>query len=369
MRYLPLRCYSSGLPGRQTVFNHWQRRLTLLLITAVVSFTGSVASGQEGVHVNPSTGNIGVGTTDPKAKLHVKQSGEPREPATLIENNLQYLELRRPGRPPVATNSSARLQLKAHSEEGQLTRPGESLPPKATEGTAQIRVDANNQSGERKLTVSADSAGMPITFESGGHERVRIDGDGRIGVGTTQPLGALHLLTPSAPPSGLTAAQNGLLLGSANSASYKWMQSYGGPLALNPKGNNVGIGTETPQAPLDVSGNIAVKGRVIINDAGKWVGDPSDLIGPRGPQGVQGPTGPAGPAGPRGPAGPQGPAGPPGPPTKSVAACMSQGGACATACRGRIVVEHRSPCTVTSESGPCQVEGYLGACCVCAITQ
>ena len=67
---------------------------------------------------------------------------------------------------------------------------------------------------------------------------------------------------------------------------------------------------------------VSVGTRRVIDAAGKWVGDPTGLVGPRGPAGPQGargatgltgPSGPAGPLGPRGPLGPTGPAGSRGP--------------------------------------------------------
>src|SRR5205807_2232420 len=91
---------------------------------------------------------------------------------------------------------------------------------------------------------------------------------------------------------------------------------------------NIGIGTSTPAAALDVNGAVAVAGTPVINSSGQWVGSPTGLQGPPGPQGSAGPagpqgpaglngspgtTGPAGPAGPSGPSGPQGPQGVPGP--------------------------------------------------------
>ena len=53
-------------------------------------------------------------------------------------------------------------------------------------------------------------------------------------------------------------------------------------------GGSVGIGTSTPAARLDVSGNVAVNGSPVISAAGQWVGDPTGLIGPTGPQGPPG---------------------------------------------------------------------------------
>jgi Chaperone of endosialidase len=76
-----------------------------------------------------------------------------------------------------------------------------------------------------------------------------------VGIGTTVPAAALHINGPAAaPPGSLPASNNGLLLGSNGTSSYKWVQTYGGPLTLNPVGNDVGIGTETPDALLSVNG-------------------------------------------------------------------------------------------------------------------
>ncbi len=78
-----------------------------------------------------------------------------------------------------------------------------------------------------------------------------------VGISTTTPAGPLHINGPAgAPPSGLPAANSGLLLGLESTSSYKWIQSYGGPLALNPVGQNVGIGTTAPRSALDVEANV-----------------------------------------------------------------------------------------------------------------
>ncbi|HMQ21848.1 MAG TPA: hypothetical protein PKE00_05120, partial [Planctomycetota bacterium] len=58
---------------------------------------------------------------------------------------------------------------------------------------------------------------------------------------------------------------------------------------------------------------VSIGSRLVIDTAGKWVGDPTGLQGPQGPSGPQGATGPQGLPGPRGDIGPQGPAGLQGP--------------------------------------------------------
>jgi len=60
---------------------------------------------------------------------------------------------------------------------------------------------------------------------------------------------------------------------------------------------------------------VAVGGRTVIDSTGRWVGDPTGLMGPTGatgPAGPRGATGATGPQGPVGGTGPQGPAGSPG---------------------------------------------------------
>lgn len=160
---------------------------------------------------------------------------------------------------------------------------------------------------------------------------------------------------------------------------------------------NIGIGTTTPAAKLDVNGSIAVGGAAIVNSAGQWVGDPTGLIGPapshqwsgtslsfqnpdgswgsfvnlQGSQGPTGATGPQGPPGPTGQQGPQGEQGEPGPPVTTVAVCVSatndSDGRCY--CSITTISKVFSPCTVTSDTGSCSASGYFeytGECCVCA---
>jgi hypothetical protein len=77
-------------------------------------------------------------------------------------------------------------------------------------------------------------------------------------------------------------------------------------------GGNIGIGTITPAAKLDVNGNIAIAGAPVIDANGNWVGNPTGLTGPTGPTGPTGTTGATGATGATGIAGTNGATGPTG---------------------------------------------------------
>ena len=60
--------------------------------------------------------------------------------------------------------------------------------------------------------------------------------------------------------------------------------------------------------------SVSIGTKRVIDSTGKWVGDPTGLVGPQGPQGPAGPTGPTGPTGAKGDTGATGPQGPKGDP-------------------------------------------------------
>jgi type VI secretion system secreted protein VgrG len=96
-----------------------------------------------------------------------------------------------------------------------------------------------------------------LEFYTASARRMLILNNGNVGIGETNPAGALHITGPAGtPPSSLPAGDNGLVLGTTGTSGYKWIQSFGGPLVLNPSGNNVGINNNAPGHML-VVGNSA----------------------------------------------------------------------------------------------------------------
>jgi hypothetical protein len=116
------------------------------------------------------------------------------------------------------------------------------------------------------------------TFSDGAFTGVAHNGlivtNGAVGIGTTLPLNRLQIAGPSASPSTSGSAQNGIVRmadslinttvvldqGILAATPYSaWIQSRASndytqnyPIALNPNGGNVGIGTTSPGYPLDI---------------------------------------------------------------------------------------------------------------------
>lgn len=112
-----------------------------------------------------------------------------------------------------------------------------------------------------------------FVFETTNGERMRIDHDGNVGIGTDSPNTALEVdgaisTTTSDYAQGSTGSR--LLLetpGSGNTHSYIQAQSSGGStsnedLALQLYGGSVGIGTDSPSQKLHVSGSARITGAI-----------------------------------------------------------------------------------------------------------
>jgi hypothetical protein len=213
---------------------------------------------------NPSVTDIsiGVGTATPLAPLHVVS--QALDPEDLL--------------PVAAPNTNVPVALiEANSSNNPSPRLGFVDTSKGSNATAPVWFVDNNQDNFRIFRQP--------NYTTAGTAYVQVDNTGQVGIGEPNPAAALHITGPSnAPPSGLPAPDNGLLLGSNGAASYKWIQSYGGPLVLNPAGNDVSIGPSgTPWLTISSStGLVSVANDLVLTGAD--CAEHFDFMGPVQPE-------------------------------------------------------------------------------------
>lgn len=259
------------------------------------------------------SGNVGINTTSPDRLLTL--NGNMSVPFSFTQsvfnggysrnaifstgyNNASdfkdFLVLQAPG------SSSSKLILKGSNDNRvgvNTNSPENALHVYNTEAKDPIRVEStqtfstiafksstNSQTG----VFGVDGAGQayienkktdsPIYFATNLTPRLYIKGDGSVGIGTTSPayrldvsgdtrlLGNLIVQTDGGNEQiKIARASNGseqLIIGyhSSDYAQIQAVEQNVGyrPLALNPNGGNVGIGTTTPSAKLEVNGYTAV---------------------------------------------------------------------------------------------------------------
>jgi hypothetical protein len=191
-----------------------------------------------------SSGNVGIGTSAPGAKLDV-----------LVADGAEATKLR---------GATGRTRIRPYVD--------------ATSGSF---IDAVNTAENAYIPLSL--AGSSIRLTTNGGLAATVDASGNVGIGTPSPATKLHLLTPSATAVALRAG---------NSVSYAEFQvdasgnsqlvAPGGVQIFNTNGaermridssGNVGIGTSSPSQKLSVGGG----GNVVLTGAS--TGDQSLKVG------------------------------------------------------------------------------------------
>ena len=230
-------------------------------LTLGPTLTYNTASG-EVFRINHSNGNVGIGTSNPSEKLHIAQDGN----ATI--------ELERTT--AVVNPGSSRITV---ANNGQLGISSDNLitfkTSGASGGTERMRIsNAGNGNftelksvGDQNLFLNSSGPGGYVSFLAGNSERMRINYNGKVGIGTTSPSRLLQVKDISTVASiAITSANTGtsqLELGgtsdndiagiSYNSSTQKlFLKTNNTPQLYIDNSGNVGIGTDSPSLKLSL---------------------------------------------------------------------------------------------------------------------
>lgn len=246
-----------------------------------------------------SSGNVGIGTSSPSVRLDIRggdlqvsraAAGVAGDAAINFGNSTaNYIYSGNSSNiMAFATSGSERLRIDSSGNVGIGTSsPAQKLDVSGAANSTQARFGATANRGLEIGTQSvlgtddgsflnARGAGSgTLIFKTESTERVRIESNGNVGIGTSAAYGGRVNVVPASTPTtvaGANQVQIGeatantayrLQLGYLNDATAGYVssvQSYAGgsaaALILNGAGGNVGIGTSSPGQKLTVAGTV-----------------------------------------------------------------------------------------------------------------
>jgi hypothetical protein len=189
--------------------------------------------------------NVGIGTTTPGFRLEVRDGNVSVD--TVTDRPVGY----------VVTPNGADLSAYLYTTGNNANHAGHL-----------DLYDGNNEVTQASIALYNSSGTVKNLINNGGNSYFTA---GNVGIGTTGPLTRLHVALDVGSPStntylqanigGATDTNKALNLGYDTTNNVGIIQSWWRgqnmePLALNPFGGNVGIGTTSPGANLDVQGGV-----------------------------------------------------------------------------------------------------------------
>jgi hypothetical protein len=239
-----------GFVGFATSANHFATGSAagdLLVGTSQSNKLHWVTNGSIRATVDGS-GNVGIGTTSPGAKLQIVDS-------TTVNGSFKFRS--------AAFESAGSSQIELGADNlGTGNFAMSQIVSKLTDGTANAQ----------KVDVAIR------TLNSGTMtDVVRISSSGNFGIGSTSPQAPLWVKTATDKNLGIALINNRAQLYAANDANTNLteMAIRGSTLILNDAGGSVGVGTATPDSnyKLDVNGSVKVSGNISAKyqDVAEWV--------------------------------------------------------------------------------------------------
>jgi len=233
----------------------------------------TITAQSEGIYLASNVfvtqGNFGIGTTAPDRKLDVNGGAVVRSSMVVTGAGLS-------GTQPVFQVAGSTMVVQYNGNVGiGTTTPSQKLSVVGDIGL----------SGANRFIGTTDN--YDLSLRTNNSNRVYITSTGNVGIGTTTPAQRLQVAAPPGAPATSGTTQNGILRIARNDNGVNvidfgiigtaspwpgWIQvankdnlSISYPLAIQPVGGNVGIGTTEPGQKLEVAGNVLLKNSGLVS--------------------------------------------------------------------------------------------------------
>ncbi|MGA7305810.1 MAG: tail fiber domain-containing protein, partial [Rhodothermales bacterium] len=150
--------------------------------------------------------------------------------------------------------------------------------------------DTGGPDGDDGTFVWSDRSNTTTAFESTGRNQFLIEADGGVGINTNAPAGHLHIAKANNNTGGgvvIEANEQDRLYmyfiadDNVTIGTYRGSDGRRLPIALQPNGGNVGIGTTSPSEKLEVNGNVLANNVAVPSDA-RYKKNIQPIVGPLG---------------------------------------------------------------------------------------
>lgn len=253
------------------------------------------ASGANAVIYNTNNGNVGIGISTPQAKLHVRDTDDTYLLISTQDSNDKSISMGAGGTPLIARGAGGPLAfgtvtnnttIAGWTEQMRLEANGNLGLGTSSPGNNKLYIHSGGGSAFNHngyvLAVRGDIFGQVIQTDSSGTasalrvltsggalEALRVQNDGKIGVGTSSPVAELDIARnaqvwirsgggggfPSSAGAGIKLEFNSA---GGSISAYDYTNGVAKNLAVQTLGGNFGIGTMTPRTELDVRGSISL---------------------------------------------------------------------------------------------------------------
>jgi hypothetical protein len=135
--------------------------------------------------------------------------------------------------------------------------------------------ESGDSDGDEGTFVWSDRSNTETFFESTGPNQFLIEAEGGVGIDTNDPLAQLHIANATGAGNGLLVQANGgdgfnvywIFDQNVTIDTYRGSDGRRLPIAFQPSGGNVGIGTTSPSEKLEVNGNVLANNVAVPSDA------------------------------------------------------------------------------------------------------